>query len=104
MGPSSLAAIIEVMSGPDGSLPVELIRKAYRASKAGHVVLVLNGVSVQAIDRILDEVVADSGKVHGVLYADMKSARALVSRLQKSRRPPAADGPDATSGPGDAPG
>jgi hypothetical protein len=81
MGSSPLAAIIEVMSGPDGALPVELIRKAYRASKVGHIILVLNGVSAEAIDRVLDEVVADSGKVHGVLYTDMNGASAVVSRL-----------------------
>jgi hypothetical protein len=81
MGPAPLAAIIEVISDPDGSLPVELIRKAYRASRAGHVVLVLNGVPAPAIDRILDDVVAYAGKVHGVLYADVKNASVWVSRL-----------------------
>lgn len=76
-----LAAIVEVMRDPEGSLPVELIRQAYCASRSGRVVLVLNGVSPQAIDRVLDEVVAKAGEVHGVLYCDPQQAMTLVSEL-----------------------
>jgi hypothetical protein len=81
LDPTPLAAIIEVMVDSQGSLPVELIRQAYCASRGGTVAFVLNGISPQAIDRVLDEVVANAGQVHGVLYCDPQGAMTLVSRL-----------------------
>lgn len=76
------AAIVEVTVDSDGVLPVELIRRAYCASRSGPVALVLNGVSPQAVDRVLDEVVTGAGNVHGVLYCDPQKVMTVVSHLE----------------------
>lgn len=81
MDTPDLAAIVEVMADSGGSLPVSLIHQAYRASRSGPIALVLNGVSPQAIDRVLDDVVATAGEVHGLLYCNPQRAMALASRL-----------------------
>ena len=51
-------ATIEISSNLEGRAPVQLLRCAYRASQAGLIALVLNGVEAIAADRVLDPVVA----------------------------------------------
>lgn len=78
MSDRRLAAVIEV--GPDstGQVPVELVRAAYRASRDGTVVLVLNGVSPRQVDRALDPVVSRSTVVTGVLYCSPAELEPLL--------------------------
>jgi hypothetical protein len=68
MAVSRPAAVIEVSADPKGDAPAGLIRAAYRASREGTVVLVLNGVSAAQADRALDPIVAQVGGVAGVVY------------------------------------
>jgi hypothetical protein len=63
-----VAAVVEVHAdGPAGS-PETLVGAAYRASREGTVVLVLNGVSASQVDRALDAVVPRVADVAGVAY------------------------------------
>lgn len=51
-------AAIEIASTAEGKAPVQLLRCAYRSSRAGLITLILNGVEAAAADRVLDPVVA----------------------------------------------
>jgi hypothetical protein len=51
-------AVIEISLSADGRTPIQLLRCSYRASQAGLVALVLNGVEARAADRALDPLVA----------------------------------------------
>jgi hypothetical protein len=62
------AAVVEVSMDRTGEVPGGLIRAAYRASRQGMVVLVLNGISAVEVDRALDAVVSQEGSVAGVVY------------------------------------
>ena len=65
------AALVEVAPTADGVLPVELIRKAYRASIRGTVGLVVPRYERARVDRVLDDVVpAMPLDVSGVWYVD----------------------------------
>jgi len=79
-----LAAVIEVVPGSTGEVPVDLVRAAYRASRHGTVVLVLNGVSSARVDRALDAVVGQTTGVQGVVYC-LPAGLALV--LRQAGRP-----------------
>jgi hypothetical protein len=74
-----LAAIVEITADAAGRLPVELIRAAYLASRAGTVVFVLVGVRSAAVDRVLDEVVPTARDVRGVLYSTTQDLDRLIS-------------------------
>jgi hypothetical protein len=78
----SLAAIIGVRPDGAGRVPVDLVRAAYRASRLGPVVLVLNGVSAAQVDRALDSTVSSIGAVSGVIYC----SPATVGRFLPQRR------------------
>jgi hypothetical protein len=65
---SRIAAVVEVRADPSGAAPGGLIGAAYRASRDGTVVLVLNGLSATQVDRALDAVVPCVGGVAGVAY------------------------------------
>jgi hypothetical protein len=63
----AVASLIEVIPGPDGSLPLELIERAYLASRQARDVFVLHGVPRPVVDAALNSVVAMAGmRVHGV--------------------------------------
>jgi hypothetical protein len=80
MALSRLAAVIEVRADPKGEAPNGLIRAAYRASREGTVVLVLNGVSAAQVDRVLDSVVPEVGDVAGVVYCTPATLEPLLQR------------------------
>lgn len=62
-------AVIEISCHADGRTPVQLLRCSYRASQAGLVALVLNGVEAHAVDRALDPLVARMPlTIPGVVY------------------------------------
>lgn len=65
---TKVAVVIEVRADPGGNAPGGLLGAAYRASREGTVVLVLNGVSASQVDRALDSVVPRVGGVAGVAY------------------------------------
>lgn len=78
-------AIIDVAPDSEGRPPIELLRAAYCASRAGKIAFVLHGISPQVVDRVLDEVVASEGPVPGVVYCDADRIAELVSRLGMPR-------------------
>jgi hypothetical protein len=63
-----LAAVVEVEPDDHHQVPRDLVAAAYRASHAGTVLLVLNGLSSAQIDRALDSVVGHERGVAGVEY------------------------------------
>lgn len=70
-GARPLFAVVELSAGTAPDLRARLVEAAYRASRAGEVLLLLHGVERDAVDRILDGVVPAVGvQVHGVRYAD----------------------------------
>lgn len=77
-----VSTVIEVRAEPGGTAPRGLLGAAYRASRDGTVVLVLNGISPTQVDRALDSVVAHvGGKVAGVAYC----TPATLERLLQDR-------------------
>jgi hypothetical protein len=79
-----LAAVIEVVPGSTGEVPVDVVRAAYCASRHGTVVLVLNGLSSAQVDRALDAVVGQATGVHGVVYC----APGGLDRVLRQAGPP----------------
>jgi hypothetical protein len=75
---SKVAVVIEVRADPGGNAPGSLLGAAYRASREGTVVLVLNGVSATQVDRALDSVVARVGGVAGVAYCTPSTLERLL--------------------------
>ena len=59
-----IAAVLEIAPESSGALPTGLLAAAYRASSVGYVMLVLRGVSPQAVDRVLDPLVSSSRTWH----------------------------------------
>jgi hypothetical protein len=73
-------ALVEVGSETEEAERIALIRAAYRSSRAGIVALALRGVSIQSVDRALDEVVdARDDAVKGVVYLNGDDERALFA-------------------------
>jgi uncharacterized protein DUF5989 len=69
--------VLEVRADGAGAAPVDLICAAYRASREGMIVLVLDGVSPAQVDRALDPLVPAVPGVAGVVY----SAPATLERV-----------------------
>lgn len=79
-------ALIEVAAGGGSNDPQALLSFAYRVSRTGRVLLVLNGLSRAQADRMLDTVVRDEGlDVAGLQYVD-GSDHATVVRLAAAAR------------------
>ncbi len=63
--------VIEIVQS-GGYLPAELILTGYWASQSGLVVFILNGVTPQAVDLVLDPIVVTLPMtIPGVLYVDV---------------------------------
>lgn len=82
-----IAAVLEIAPESSGTLPTGLLAAAYRASSVGYVMLVLRGVSPQAVDRVLDPFVSSSRTWHlnGVVYADARDEQLVCSAAQRAR-------------------
>ncbi|NTG05519.1 hypothetical protein [Rhizobium rhizogenes] len=58
--------------------PIDLIRETYRASECVAIALVLNGVSPQTVNAVLDPIVATmSLAIPGVIYLDIRQQEQL---------------------------
>ncbi|PDT50574.1 hypothetical protein [Sinorhizobium fredii] len=65
-------SVIEIVES-DGRLPAQLIVAGYWASQAGLVIFILNGVTAQMINLVLDPIVNTLPlSIPGVLYVDIK--------------------------------
>lgn len=66
-------AVVEIAPSSEARLRAHLVSAAYRASRAGIVVLVLQNVARASVDELLDPVVHSIGSsVCGVLYLDSR--------------------------------
>jgi hypothetical protein len=75
-----IAAAIEIDGSTSQPLQERLLSSAYRLSRTAPVVLMLNGIDRQRVDRLLDKVVALEGtRFAGVRYVDdMVNADAMA--------------------------
>lgn len=82
-----IAAVLEIAPESSGALPAGLLAAAYRASSVGYVMLVLRGVSPQAVDRVLDPLVSSSRnwRLNGVVYVDGRDEQFLCSAAKRAR-------------------
>jgi hypothetical protein len=82
-----IAAVLEIAPDSSGALPTGLLAAAYRASSVGYVMLVLRGVSPQAVDRVLDPFVSSSRtwRLNGVVYADARDEQFVCSAAKRAR-------------------
>ena len=82
-----IAAVLEIVPESSGALPIGLLAAAYRASSVGYVMLVLRGVSPQAVDRVLDPFVSSSRtwRLNGVVYADARDEQFVCSVAKRAR-------------------
>ena len=73
-------AVVEVAADETRERSAELIRAAYRASRSGVVVVALRGITSDAADRLLDDIVDPTDPTfQGVLYLDAADERALLA-------------------------
>ena len=82
-----IAAVLEIAPESTGALPTGLLAAAYRASSVGYVMLVLRGVSAQAVDRVLDPLVSSSRhwRLNGVVYVDARDEQFVCSAAKRAR-------------------
>ena len=82
-----IAAVLEIAAESSGGLPTGLLAAAYRASSVGYVMLVLRGVSPQAVDRVLDPLVSSSRnwRLNGVIYLDARDEQFACSAAKRAR-------------------
>lgn len=80
-------AMIEIVASRDGRVPAELVCTAYRASVRGPIVLVLNGVCWQDVDRALDGlVVLLPLDIPGIVYVDVADEAAVLSAARETEK------------------
>ncbi|MFC6487592.1 hypothetical protein [Nitratireductor sp. GCM10026969] len=78
--------VVEI-SRRNGHIPSGLIEACYRASQSGLVVLALDGISPQAVNRILDPVVPTLPlDIPGVLYIDAADAARVQEAVFAAER------------------
>ena len=64
-------AVVEIAANSLGRLPAAMLEKLYRASEKGVIILVLNDTGYEAVDKVLDDVVASlPHSIPGVRYVD----------------------------------
>lgn len=82
-----IAAVLEIAPDSSGALPAGLLAAAYGASSVGYVMLVLRGVSPQAVDRVLDPLVSSSRnwRLSGVVYVDARDEQFVCSAAKRAR-------------------
>ena len=79
-------AVIEVTPHPDGCSFAELVTSAYYASQRGLIVLVLNQVSPEQVDAVLDPIVPQLPlTIPGLRYCDVHDLPALRDAVLHAR-------------------
>ena len=78
-------AVVEIKRGQDGTLPSDLIRLAYRASRRGCIALLLNGVQANEVDEIIDDLVTQMPlNTPGLLYVEAGNLALLGEVCRKA--------------------
>lgn len=74
--------VIEIALQPDGRVPAELVKEAYRASVRRRVAFVLQDVAPSAVDEVLDDIVPLLPlAIPGVLYIDINDEKKVEGVL-----------------------
>lgn len=82
---TDIRAAVEVVPARYGKPPEYLLWNAYRASWRGAVALALNGVTVEAVDRVMDEIVPHFPvDIPGVVYIDARNRPLLAWVLDRA--------------------
>jgi hypothetical protein len=81
-----VATLLEIGRKANGEMPTALISAAYRASRATPVMLVLDAISPNEVDQVLDPLVAGNGRnLRGVIYATSDDSKVLAFAAAASR-------------------
>lgn len=82
-----IEALVEISCGLSERAQHARLRWAYRRSRKGLVVLVLNDVPLDHVNRLLDPVVkAEGNNVHGVLFVRRDEEESLSAAAAAARR------------------
>jgi hypothetical protein len=74
------AAVVEIRPTSEGSLPGELIRSAYLASRHKPIALVVSDASRAKVDRILDAAILEDVNVKGVVYCRQEELEEFIAQ------------------------
>ena len=81
-----IRAVLEIVPGPDGRPPENLLWNAYRASQSGVIVFALNGVTVASVNKVMDGIVPHFPlNIPGVLYIDAQDRCLLTWVLNRAK-------------------
>jgi hypothetical protein len=76
-------AAVEIRSLADGALPVRLLHAAYRASRRGRIILILDGIPPSAVDDALDPLVPSIRlDIPGLVYVDGRDGTAVAEAVE----------------------
>jgi hypothetical protein len=81
-----IRVVLEIIPGPDGKPPEDVLWNAYRASQSGVIVFALNGVTVASVNKIMDRIVPHFPlNIPGVLYIDAQDKCLLAWVLNRAK-------------------
>jgi hypothetical protein len=79
--PRRLQAVIEIVPGRGGDLPVDLLRNIYRASQGGVIALALTDVTAAIVNTVMDRIVPLFPlTIPGIRYIDTAN-RSMLARI-----------------------
>jgi hypothetical protein len=82
---ANIGYVVEI-AGEGGAVPAALIERGYRASQRCPVVFVLNGVSPQVVDLVLDPIVPQLPlNIPGVVYVDIRDQERVRDAVLAAR-------------------
>jgi hypothetical protein len=83
---AKIRAVLEIVAGPDGKPPEDVLWNAYRASQSGVIVFALNGVTIASVNKIMDRIVPCFPlNIPGVLYIDAQDRCLLAWVLNRAK-------------------
>jgi hypothetical protein len=72
-------AVVEIERTSAGGVPSDLVRLAYTASRRGCIALLLNGVTAEEVDAVVDDLVPTMPlSIPGLLYIDARNFALLA--------------------------
>lgn len=83
--PRNLLAVVEILPDEEGLLSADLLRAAYGASRDGVIALALTGVTVPAVNAVMDRIVPDFPlDIPGIRYLTTPNRPLLSSVLARA--------------------
>jgi hypothetical protein len=75
---ADIRAVVEILPGADGEPSEHLLWKTYRASWGGVIALALNGVTIAAVNRVMDRIVPQFPlTIRASFISTLRTARCL---------------------------